>query len=261
LLERRGVNIETRQHVVRIEARGTHTYAAHLEDGRRVRTKACVLAIPPQNVSTLLASSSLLSDGWKVPLTRFEPCPYVSTYLWLDRKVTTERFWSRIWSARNLNTDFYDLSNFRSDVDASRSLIASNCIYSAAAAGWSDAEIIEKTLREIGDFAPAARQARVLHSTIHRIPMAIACPKPGTERARPDPLTQINGLLLAGDWTNTHLPSCMESAVYSGRLAAEYILNGQRHAAARPFPPPAPNALVKLIRRLAPPTLQAAESS
>jgi 15-cis-phytoene desaturase len=255
LLERSGCTIETRQRVERIEASGTHIAAVHLEDGRRIGTRACVLAVPPDQASTLLARSRLLLDGWKWSLTHFEPCPYISTYLWLDRKVTTERFWSRIWSPHNLNADFYDLSNFRADVDPSRALIAANCIHSSFAANWSDDEIVAKTMSELSEFAPAAREARVLRSVIHRIPMAIACPKPGTEHSRPDALTQINGLFLAGDWTNTHLPSCMESAVYSGRIAAEYILNGQRASHSAAFPPPQPNALVRLLQRLAPPAL------
>jgi 15-cis-phytoene desaturase len=54
--------------------------------------------------------------------------------------------------------------------------------------------------------------------------MAVPCPTPGSERIRPQTLTPIKGLLLAGDWTRTHLPSCMEGAVFSGLTAAEAIL-------------------------------------
>jgi 15-cis-phytoene desaturase len=252
LLESRGTLIETGQRVQRIEVRGTRVSAVHSSDGRRIKTTACVLAIPPHEVNVLIAGSSLPRERCWGSLTCFEPCPYISTYLWLDRKVTHERFWSRIWSTQNLNTDFYDLSSIRADVSASRSLIAANCINSTFAAGRSDAEIVEQTLSELCDFTPAAREARVLRSVVNRIPMAIVCPKPGTERARPDALTEVNGLFLAGDWTNTQLPSCMESAVYSGRIAAQYIVNGQRSAQAPAHPPRAPDALVQLLRRLAP---------
>lgn len=40
---------------------------------------------------------------------------------------------------------------------------------------------------------------------------------------RPGPLTAVNGLVIAGDWTNTGLPSTIESAVKSGRIAAEVL--------------------------------------
>jgi hydroxysqualene dehydroxylase len=41
---------------------------------------------------------------------------------------------------------------------------------------------------------------------------------------RPKPLTQYNNLILAGDWTNTGLPSTIEGAILSGRLAVQHIM-------------------------------------
>ncbi len=40
---------------------------------------------------------------------------------------------------------------------------------------------------------------------------------------RPGPFTKINGLVIAGDWTDTGLPSTIEGAVKSGRIAAEVL--------------------------------------
>lgn len=40
---------------------------------------------------------------------------------------------------------------------------------------------------------------------------------------RPKTLTALSNLILAGDWTDTGLPATIESAVKSGRLAAEYV--------------------------------------
>ena len=42
---------------------------------------------------------------------------------------------------------------------------------------------------------------------------------------RPNSKTSIKNLFLSGDWTNTGLPSTIESAVKSGRIAAELVLN------------------------------------
>lgn len=42
--------------------------------------------------------------------------------------------------------------------------------------------------------------------------------------SRPSSKTKISNLFLAGDWTDTGLPSTIESAVKSGRVAAELIL-------------------------------------
>ncbi len=50
-------------------------------------------------------------------------------------------------------------------------------------------------------------------------------PSISTLDKRPNSKTTIKNLFLAGDWTNTGLPSTIESAVKSGRKSAELVLN------------------------------------
>ena len=57
-------------------------------------------------------------------------------------------------------------------------------------------------------------------------PNATFSPAPGTESCRPDNVSPIPGLLLAGDWTRTGWPATMESAVRSGFMAAEVDASG-----------------------------------
>jgi 15-cis-phytoene desaturase len=189
-----------------------------LRDGTRFAADHVVAALPPQTLQKL---------GIDAP--SFEPSPYISCYLWFDRKLTSERFWAQPGALARLNTDFYDLSNIRRGWSGRPSLIASNIIYSHRAHALSDAEIVAATQREIAGFLPQAAAARVLHAAVNRIPMGIACPVPGSETKRL-PSNEIPGLSLAGDWTRTGLPSSMESAVRSGWLAAEEVLR----AAGRP---------------------------
>jgi 15-cis-phytoene desaturase len=193
-----------------------------LDDGTRVRAHHYVSAVPPQDLQKLLPA-----DWQRMPpfrdLPGFEPSPYISTYLWLDRKVTDTMFWARIWRTSDLNSDFYDLSLIRPQTNSEGSLIASNMIYAHRAQGMSDAEIISRTLHELRQAAPGARAAQVRHAVVNRIPMAIPCPQPGTERKRPHTVSPIRGLLLAGDWTRTELPASMESAVHAGFAAAEEV--------------------------------------
>ena len=46
---------------------------------------------------------------------------------------------------------------------------------------------------------------------------------PQAERIRPDSQSDIDGILLAGDWTNTGLPATIEGAILSGRRAAAIL--------------------------------------
>jgi squalene-associated FAD-dependent desaturase len=244
------IRVETAVDVQQLGLHDDRICSVRLSNGRQVRAKTFVAAIPPGALAKLLRNSGATDARWR-SLDAFEPCPYVSTYLWLDRKVTRAQFWSRVWSASDLNTDFYDLSNIRRDV-AGCSLIASNSIYNHASEQMSDDEIIGRTHRELCDFAPLAAAAHVRHAVVNRIPMAICSPRPGTEVARPHTVTSIDGLLLAGDWTNTGLPSCMEGATYSGRRAAEHALQACGRDYSLAIPPPSPKGLVKLVRSLWP---------
>ncbi len=193
-----------------------------LDTGAHIHTRFCVCAVTPAELRTLLPEPWTRAEPFR-SLGAFVPVPYVSTYLWLDRKLTHEQMWTRLWSPQNLNYDFYDLSNIRPGKRRGPSIIAGNIIHSPRARDLSDQAVIQATLDEVADFSPQARAAVVRHARVHRIPMAIPAPLPGIERLRPDVRTPIPGLLLAGDWTNTGFPASMESAARSGFLAAEQI--------------------------------------
>jgi squalene-associated FAD-dependent desaturase len=220
--------------------------------GSLLRARSCVLATPPSAAASLLPGEAPA----RMAAARMQPSPYVSTYLWFDRRITHERFWARPWSPEEFNTDFYDLTNIRSGApltgnDAAGSVIAANLIWSHRAHGMSDDEIVAVTLRELADFTPVAAQACLVSASVHRIPMSVPCPYPGTERQRPDTMG-VPGLYLAGDWTRTGLPCCMEGATRSGALAAEAVLAAAGVQARIACPVPETNGLAGLLRRFWP---------
>lgn len=176
--------------------------------------------------STRVASVDDLDAPWCVlatpPDERFQPVPYISVYLWFDRKLTGLPFWSRRYDPNDLNLDFYDYANI--GAGRSESLIASNVIDSARVGVMSDEAIVQRTLGELREFLPAAAEARLLRSRVLRIPMAIPAPVPGFERLRPASQLLRPGLVIAGDWIQTGMPASMESACYAGFRAAETVL-------------------------------------
>ena len=64
--------------------------------------------------------------------------------------------------------------------------------------------------------------ARAVVVREHRATFSLAPGQP----ARPSNRTPLEGFFLAGDWTDTGLPATIESAVLSGRLAAEEVTHG-----------------------------------
>jgi uncharacterized protein with NAD-binding domain and iron-sulfur cluster len=234
--------------VRQLEVADGRVTGVRLSDGSQLEAAAVVLALPPAALAALAPSAWPQPAGWAA---LFQPSPYVCTYLWLDRKLTAERFWARVWSPDDLNMDFYDLSNIRPTTAGAPSLIAANCIHAVHAQHLDDAEIVRRTVAEIAEFAPEAAHARVRHADVHRVPMAIACPHPGTEAARPPVATPFANVWLAGDWTATGLPSSMESAARSGALAAEAVGASLGRQLDVVQPVPQPQGLAALLSRAA----------
>ena len=225
---------------------GDSAVSVEVAEGSPVQARLCVAAVPPQELLRLLPESVQHQEMFSA-LGKFEPSPYVSSYLWFDRKLTQERFWARVWAPENLNYDSYDLSNIRPGWGDRPSLIASNIVYSYRTDGMSDEDIIAATLDELTEFLPEVTQATLQHARVHHIPMAVPLPSPGSEHLRPPTQTPLVNLLLAGDWTATGLPASMEGAVRSGYLAAEKALARFQRPRQIALPIPVAEGLVRLI--------------
>jgi uncharacterized protein with NAD-binding domain and iron-sulfur cluster len=244
-IEARGGEVRTGATVRSLELEGGALRGVQLRDGSSLHAPTCVLALPPWHASPLLARSRAPAlASLQAAAARFRGVPYTCTYLWLDRRLTQQRFWARVWNPRDLNTDFYDLANIRPGLADGHSVIACNAIGPNARHAWSDAQVIARTREELAEFAPQARDARVQHARVHRIRAAIPQPRPGTETLRPANTTALRGLFLAGDWTDTAVPCSMESAARSAALAADAILGGSRA-----LPAPETWGLPGLLRR------------
>lgn len=181
-------------------------------------------ALPPQALSPLVPPSwrqwwpDADALGW------FSAVPYVSVYLWLDRKISRRQSWTRPQTPDSLNCDFYDYANIYPGWEHRNSLIGSNIVGAERVAGMTDEEIVAGTLAELADNLLLGERAHLVHAVVNRIPMAVVAPRPGFEAHRLPARTPVPGLVLAGDWTQTRLPSSMESAAASGFTAAERIL-------------------------------------
>jgi hypothetical protein len=240
-IERAGSEVRLEAEVVRLE-RHADENVAHLANGAQCTAPHAVIALPPAALERL--------HGGLARTEAFAPSPYVSVYTWFDRVLSREPFWALQWTPRRMNYDFYDLANIRPG-ERQGSLVASNIIHSHRTGGMSDEALVRATVAEIAEFLPQARTARVVHADVHRIPMAICEPAPGTEMLRPPTHTAVAGWVLAGDWVRTGMPLSMESAARSGLLAAEEVL-AQRGAPRRlAFELPSNDGLAGFIQALA----------
>jgi squalene-associated FAD-dependent desaturase len=84
--------------------------------------------------------------------------------------------------------------------------------------------IRDAVVGELGEIWPDSRAAKLLRWRVVTEHAATFAVRPGVEAFRPAQRTPIDGLFLAGDWTDTGWPATMEGAVRSGYLAAQEIL-------------------------------------
>jgi len=90
----------------------------------------------------------------------------------------------------------------------------------------SRAEIVDLAVSELGEFFPAAREAKLLKSTVIKEVHATYSPRPGLDTFRPAAPSPWPRVFLAGDWTATGWPATMEGAVRSGYMAAQALAHG-----------------------------------
>jgi hypothetical protein len=88
--------------------------------------------------------------------------------------------------------------------------------------GKTDDELERLAVADMRRLSPAG--ATVVHRRVVRDERATVSLLPGTDTARPGPVTPLPGLFLAGDWTQTRLPATVEGTVTSGMAAADAVI-------------------------------------
>jgi squalene-associated FAD-dependent desaturase len=177
-----------------------------------------VSAVPFDSLAKLLPESSE-SVELRAKLTHFETSPITGVHFWFDRQITDlphavllDRtiqwmFHKSKLLGRNLEGSYVELV-----ISASKLLIEK-----------SRQEIIDLALKELREFFPDAREAKLLKSTVIKEVNATFSPRPGIDCYRPASQSPWPRVFLAGDWTATGWPATMEGAVRSGYLAAEQV--------------------------------------
>ncbi len=150
--------------------------------------------------------------GLDLDVGMFTHSPITGIHLWFDRAVTDLPHAVLLdrtiqWMFNKSGGRYIQLV-----VSASRSLIDK-----------SRGEVIELALRELAEFFPLVREAKLEKAHVVKEVRATFSAGPGLESTRPVSQTPLENLFLAGDWTSSGWPATMEGAVRSGYLAAEAV--------------------------------------
>ena len=191
--------------------------------GERVECDALVLALPIHNLKRVIPSE-LKRDRFFANLDAFDGVPVITVQLWYDRQVSNVD--NILFCPDGRIPVYADLGNTTPDYAAGgRSRFELVVAPAADLMGLDDAEIVARVSRDVAAcFPETARDARVVKSTVVRIPRSVYRPAPGLDALRPTQETPVANLFLAGGYTRQRFYDSMEGAVSSGNLAARALL-------------------------------------
>jgi squalene-associated FAD-dependent desaturase len=228
-IERRGGGVTCRAIVEGFEfdAIGAVT-AVRLRDGSRLQAANFIAAVAAPQLLKLIPEGAV-ADPFFANIASLKSSPIICVHLWLDREVTRFAFagfigtttqWlfnkRRIFAQHGERHPGY-LSFV---ISGARKLVDS-----------SNEELLEIVMNDLRTMIPAARQARVVKALVIKEKYATMAPDALSDMRRPTTVTPIANLFVAGDWVQTGLPATIESAVSSGRAAADAIEARVRGAA------------------------------
>ncbi len=153
-------------------------------------------------------------------LEHFEGSPITGVHLWFDREIS--ELDHAVLLDRTIQWMFHK-SRFNIRHRGTGSYVELVVSSSKSLVEKSRAEIEELAVRELQEFFPAAREAKLVKSTVIKEVHATYSPVPGVDAFRPRPETAWPRVFLAGDWTATGWPATMEGAVRGGYQAAEAL--------------------------------------
>jgi len=178
-----------------------------------------VLAAPFQSLGNLLPPDEF-SVAIKNKLERFGSSPITGIHLWFDREITDLPHAALL--DRTIQWMFHK-SKFQEKREGPGSYVELVVSASKSLVQKSREEILEIAVREMAEFFPIVKEAKVVKAAVIKEVYATYSISPGLDQYRPTSISPWPRVFLAGDWTATGWPATMEGAVRSGYLAAEAV--------------------------------------
>ncbi len=195
-------HIRTRARAMEIE--GT---AVVLAGGERIEGDGVVLALPHEESAELLGE----------PAPALEDSPIVSVHIVFDRQILRFTLAALLGSHAHWVFDRGRLTRSEPRDGQYLTVVSSGVPELLDIRGRELVEIVA------GELTSRLGRAEVLWSRVSREPAATFAARPGTAALRAGAETGRPGVVRAGAWTATGWPATMESAVRSGRHAAELL--------------------------------------
>jgi zeta-carotene desaturase len=218
------LNARASQLVLRTGGERPEVTGVRLESGEVLEADGFVIAAPLHSARQLLPKE-LRRVPYFDRLWRLESVPVMNVQVWFDRYVSDED--NVFFTADAPFSVFADLARTSPVYDRAGGSMVSMAVAPAEPL-WHlpDGEIARRCVEALGELWPRVGEAKVVHTSVVKIPNSIYREAPGSDAMRPAQRTPIHNLALAGDYTRQDYMASMEGAVRSGRKAARVLLAG-----------------------------------
>ena len=202
---------------------------AVLQDGHKIEADAYISALPVHNIKKILPVQWLTHKYFR-NLHEFVGSPVANCQLWFDRKITDTN--NLMFSQGTIFATFADVSitcseDFQKGMGSATGGSVMSLVLAPAhqLMDMPNEIITELIIKDLHDRFPKSREAKLLKSTIVKIPQSVYKAVPDVDKCRPDQISPIKNFFLAGDYTDQHYLASMEGAALSGKLVAEKLLS------------------------------------
>jgi 15-cis-phytoene desaturase len=227
----RGAQFKTDVAVDELLFDGTQINGVQLRNGE-IRTADYYLsALPIHNLNKVLPDNLKRHDQFFGRLDNLEAVPVISVQLWYDKEITSAD--NVLFSPdgvipvyANLARTTPEYRTLRGEPFSGKSRFEFCVAPAKTLMGLSKEEIIHLVDMSVRSCYPeTSKGARILKSTLVKIPHSVYAPLPGMEQHRPTQKTPVRNLFLAGGFSRQLYYDSMGGAVMSANLAVDALVN------------------------------------
>ncbi len=222
VFQQRGVQVMTRSPVRQVDVVNGRVQGVTLKSGEQLIADCVICAVPVWQVRGMLDQLPEHATIYRA-VEHLTPVPIVSVNLYLDRCIGMEDWGEILYEGEGVLEQIWDRQKMHNRSPHQNWFYSTTVSASYELIKGSNQEIVDSQMAMLRHYYPAAREAKVIHSHIVRMPNSTFAQRPGTAGVRPRQKTSVQGLAIAGDWTETDWTTTMEGACQSAARAVEAV--------------------------------------
>ena len=227
-IERLGGKVLTRQRVTDIVVGDRGEAAGVACEGQTFEADAVIFSVGISGMQSIVANSNNLRQRQEfLDVMNLKSIDVMATRLWFDRHISVPLPSNACFGFdTTTGWTFFDLNALHDEfADASGSVIEADFYHANQLLPMSDEQIVEKVQQDLATCIPAFAAAKVVKSSVIRVPRGVTHFSPGSYQHLMPAVTSYRNVFMSGDWiVNRHGSWSQEKAFVTGLEAANLVV-------------------------------------